>query len=462
MILRALDVPFDPAKDFARLLANRPAGFLLESAEGPERLARYSILGVDPVAEVRLAEGRLEVEGDAPDPKAGEKPTQYLKRLIDSRAVLDQGYRYLGGLVGAIGYEYAATLEPSVPARGRGEAGPAFEFGLYLDGVVFDRLTRRTLYFSHGEDRGARFEAAMRAETPAPSLAIGEPRSNLDRAGFEKMVVEAKERVGRGDIFQVVLARKIEADYEGSLLAYYEELKRLNPSPYMYYVRFARGREIVGASPEMLVRLDGGRVETFPIAGTRRMGATPEETDALAKELLADEKEAAEHAMLVDLARNDVGRVAEFGTVRVAELRRVERYSHVQHLVSKVEGRLRPGMSAFDALHALFPAGTVSGAPKVEAMKIIRELEPAARGAYAGAVGYFSFNGNADSAIAIRTLVGENGRATVMAGAGIVHDSDPMKEWEETEAKARALVKVMERFRAGPEPSSRGGGKGSP
>ncbi|HUR70018.1 MAG TPA: anthranilate synthase component I family protein [Candidatus Thermoplasmatota archaeon] len=443
-------MPFEPAAHFSRLLAAHENGFLLESAEGPERLARYSILGLDPVGIVRLEQGRLVTEGSLPAPHANEAPLAYLRRLVQLHPTTDHGYRYLGGLVGYACYEFVEGLERLTPRAQKG-AFPTFEYGLYLDGLVFDHLTRRVVYFSHGADRSAEFTAtAQRNGGAAPlqhaPLKFGAPRANVDAAHFEKMVETAKHHILEGDIFQVVLSRRFDLDVSGDLLAYYEALKRANPSPYMYYLK-SGARRIVGASPEMLVRVDGGRVETFPIAGTRPMGRTPAETEKLAAELLADPKEAAEHAMLVDLARNDVGRVAEFGTVRVSESRKVERFSHVQHLVSKVEARLRPGSSALDAFAALFPAGTVSGAPKVRAMEIIRELEADARGPYAGAIGYFSFNGNADAAIAIRTLVASGNKASVQAGAGIVHDSVPEAETRETEAKARGLLAVAEAFK---------------
>ena len=445
MLVRELPLPFEPAAHFARLLAAHEDGFLLESAEGPERLARYSLLGLDPVGKVRLERGALRVDGELPEPRADEAPLAYLRRLVALHPTTDHGYRYLGGLVGYSSYEMVETLE-KLPPRGPHASFPTFEYGLYLDGLVFDRLTRRVVYFSHGVDRSAEFTARAQEHVDHEPPTFSAPRVNVDALRFEKMVETAKHHITEGDIFQVVLSRRFDMDVQGDLLGFYEALKGANPSPYMYYLKNGE-RRIVGASPEMLVRVDGGRVETFPIAGTRPMGKTEEDTERLAKELLADPKEAAEHAMLVDLARNDVGRVAEFGTVKVSESRKIERFSHVQHIVSKVEGRLRPGRSAVDAFAALFPAGTVSGAPKVRAMEIIRDLEPDARGPYAGAVGYFSFNGNADAAIAIRTLTATRGKASVQAGAGIVHDSVPASETRETEAKARGLLAVAEGFR---------------
>jgi anthranilate synthase component I len=445
MLVRELSLPFEPATHFARLFAAHEDGFLLESAEGPERLARYSILGMDPVGKVRLEAERLRIDGDLPAPRDDEAPLDYLRRLLALHPTTDHGYRYLGGLVGYSSYELVERLE-RLPPRGGHSGFPAFEYGLYLDGLVYDRLTKRVVYFSHGKDRSAELVARAQEKVDVAAPKFAAPSVNVDATRFEKMVETAKHHITEGDIFQVVLSRRFDLDVQGDLLGYYEALKKANPSPYMYYLKNGE-RRIVGASPEMLVRVDGGRVETFPIAGTRPMGRTPAETERLAAELLADPKEAAEHAMLVDLARNDVGRVAEFGTVRVSESRKIERFSHVQHLVSKVEARLRPGRSAVDAFAALFPAGTVSGAPKVRAMEIIRELEPEARGAYAGAVGYFSFNGNADAAIAIRTMSAVGRKASVQAGAGVVHDSVPEAETRETEAKARGLLSVAEQFR---------------
>jgi anthranilate synthase component 1 len=443
MLVRELPLPFEPALHFGRLFAAHSDGFLLESAEGPDRLARYSILGMDPVGKVRLDGDRLRTEGGIPDPKSDEAPLAYLRRLLALHPTTDHGYRYLGGLVGHASYEFTKTLERISP---RSSTAPMFEYGLYLDGLVYDRLTKRVIYFSHGKDRSAEFAARAQEKVDIAPPRFGTPTVNMDAPHFEKMVEQARSHITEGDIFQAVLSRRFDLDITGDLLGYYEALKKANPSPYMYYLKNGE-RRIVGASPEMLVRVDGGRVETFPIAGTRPMGRTLVETERLAAELLADPKEAAEHAMLVDLARNDVGRVAEYGTVSVSESRKVERFSHVQHLVSKVEARLRPGSSALDAFAALFPAGTVSGAPKVRAMELIRELEPDARGPYAGAVGYFSFNGNADAAITIRTLSAIGRKASVQAGAGIVHDSVPEAETRETEAKARGLLSVAEAFR---------------
>src|SRR2546423_318869 len=274
---------------------------------------------------------------------------------------------------------------------------------------------------------------------PHPEL----PRFNFSREEFERAVTRAKEYIAAGDVFQVVLSQRFEAPFDGEPLEFYRCLRFINPSPYMFCLNFGADFSLVGSSPEMHVRLDGDTVEIRPIAGTRARGLTPEEDEANAAQLLGDPKERAEHIMLVDLARNDVGRVAEFGSVRVTEFMQIERYSHVMHIVSNVVGHLRAGCSAFDAVRSTFPAGTVSGAPKIRAMQIISELEKTRRGCYAGAIGYFGFNGNVDSCIALRCAVLKSGQAYFQAGAGIVSDSNPQREYEETVIKARAMMKAL-------------------
>ncbi|MCD6591534.1 MAG: anthranilate synthase component I family protein, partial [Thaumarchaeota archaeon] len=274
-------------------------------------------------------------------------------------------------------------------------------------------------------------------------ISYSDPRSNMDESSFIEIVEAGKEHIGRGDVFQVVLSRRLEFEISGDLLPFYIELRRLNPSPYMYYLKLGDD-EIVGSSPEMLVRVEGDRAITFPIAGTRPREPDPIHEARSDRELLMNEKERAEHVMLVDLARNDLGKIAEYGSVEVKEFMKLVKYSHVKHLVSRVEARLRSQYDMFDAFKAVFPAGTVSGAPKPRAMEIIEELEPVRRGPYAGAVGYFSLNGCCDFAITIRTLVRRRGWAAVQAGAGIVWDSIPEREWLETQHKMMALLKALE------------------
>ncbi len=445
MVMTRLDVPFDPTSLFSKLYDAYHTCVLLESAEGPEKLARYSILGFDPVGEITATRGSIRTTGAIPvAPEDHEAPSAFLKRVLEATPVDPSTARFAGGLMGYFGYEYVESLERLPPRRGP-TPFPDLQFGLFLDGLVFDHSNRTVTYVSHGADRSRDVLAVAEEDAPDFSLKFGEPRRNVDQGKFEKMVETAKHHIVDGDIFQVVLSKRIDVPAQGHLFAYYENLKRVNPSPYMYFVKFGH-RAIVGSSPEMLVRVENRGVETYPIAGTRPRGATAAEDDILGQGLLADAKERAEHNMLVDLARNDLGRVSRFGSIHVPEYMRIEKYSHVQHIVSRVAGELAPERTAFDALNAVFPAGTVSGAPKVRAMELIRELEPDPRGPYAGCVGYFSFNGNMDSAITIRTATAVSGQVSVQAGAGIVHDSDPTREWEETESKARALLHVMGEF----------------
>jgi anthranilate synthase component I len=439
MLRKALPPGTDPLALFRGLRSQHERAFLLQSAEGPRRLAEFSMVGFGPQAAVQLDGDRWVAHGDARVDEA-RSVADNLRGLLPRVAGPDQGYRFLGGLVGSFGYAYAAHVE-NVPAR---REGPDLDLGLYLDGVVFDHARGIVFYFSHGRDRSAEVEAALHARpAPAQPARLRDVARAPGEAAFHKMVERAKHHITEGDIFQVVLSKKVQGTLEGDPLALYEGLLRTNPSPYMYCLQ-SGPRLLVGSSPEMLVRVHRGKVETFPIAGTRPLGETPDATERLAEEMLADPKERAEHAMLVDLARNDVGRVARFGSVRVPEQMRVERYSHVQHLVSRVEGELAPGKDSIDALHAVFPAGTLTGAPKVRAMEIIHDLEPAGRGAYGGCVGYIGLNGSLDAAITIRTAAFDGARMTVQAGAGIVADSTPHGEWAETEQKASALLKLVE------------------
>jgi anthranilate synthase component I len=314
--------------------------------------------------------------------------------------------------------------------------------GLFDDGLVIDHKQKRAYYYYYEENRLAEIENLLKQPAAHESLTFTEPKVNTSQSRFETAVEKAKAHVKQGDIFQTVLSKRFDFQFEGDLTAFYRALRAINPSPYMYYFKAGK-RQIVGSSPEMLARTENRTVETFPIAGTRPAVKDVAENKRFARELLADPKERAEHVMLVDLARNDVGKVAKFGSVRVPEFMQVHRYSHVQHIVSRVVGDLRDDCDCYDALRAVFPAGTVSGAPKVRAMEIIDELEPTRRGPYAGAVGYFSYNGNADFAITIRTLFADGNSAHIQVGAGIVADSSPEREWMETEHKAGALMKAL-------------------
>jgi anthranilate synthase component 1 len=315
--------------------------------------------------------------------------------------------------------------------------------GVYDDGVMFDHGRGETFYFYRDEDRSEELVGLAKEHHDPGTLSFTRPEVNIAKHRYEESVHRAKAYIASGDIFQVVLSKRHDFKVKGDLTSFYLALRRINPSPYMYFLKMGE-RKIVGSSPEMLVRVQGHSVETFPIAGTRPRVEDPVKNKALTEDLLSDPKERAEHVMLVDLARNDIGRVSKFGSVHVSEFMKVHEYSHVQHIVSRVLGELRGDCSCFDALRAVFPAGTVSGAPKVRAMEIVEESEPTRRGPYAGAVGYFSYNGNADFAITIRTLVADGDRCFIQAGGGIVADSVPEKEWFETEHKARALMKALE------------------
>ena len=460
-----------PVAAFMRL-DPRPNGFLLESVEGGERWARYSFIGGDAFGTVRAKDGAVWLEGEAPvAPAEGEPPLAYVGRLLqECRAPVLPGLPPLhGGAVGFLGYDCVRELErlPDAPPDDLGL--PDLALLLTRTMVVVDHLGQKAFVIANvptgepGWDAGVAYdEAVSRCEkiigrlssslaAPALDISLDAParfESSVSDAEYEGWVETAKEHILAGDIFQVVPSRRFEAPLESSAFDAYRVLRTLNPSPYMYFLRIGGSDghpplEIAGSSPEPLVRVTGDRVITRPIAGTRGRGGTEEEDAALAEDLLADEKERAEHVMLVDLARNDLGRVSRYGTVNVDELMMIERYSHVMHIVSNVSGRLAPGNTAFDALTASFPAGTVSGAPKVRAMEIIDSLERTKRGPYAGVVGYFDFSGNLDTCITIRTIVATGGKAYVQAGAGVVADSVPASEADETRRKAEALLRAV-------------------
>jgi len=316
--------------------------------------------------------------------------------------------------------------------------------GIFDDGFIFNHIQRQAFYYYRSENRLPEVENLLKQPITSEELSYTQPKVSTKKENYEKAVEKAKEYVTAGDIFQVVLSKRYQFQIKGDLIPFYQSLRTINPSPYMYFYK-SGDRQIVGSSPEMLVRVENRTVETFPIAGTRPVAEDPGENRKLACELLADPKERAEHVMLVDLARNDIGRISKYGSVHVPEFMKVHRYSHVQHIVSQVVGELKENLQSYDALRAVFPAGTVSGAPKVRAMEIIDELEPARRGPYAGAVGYFSYNGNADFAITIRTLFADKNKAYIQAGTGIVADSVPEREWFETDDKAKALMQALER-----------------
>lgn len=350
--------------------------------------------------------------------------------------------RFVGGLVGYVSYDAIRYIE-SLAFKTPDEVKlPDFEFGLFNDGIVFDHSNDQAYYYWYDENRSREIEHSLTQSVKPLDLVADKPQVNMNQHEFTSMVEKAKEYITAGDIFQVVLSKRFEFSFKGDLINFYKKLRTINPSPYMYFLKM-KDRAIVGSSPEMLGRVDGRFAETFPIAGTRPISANLRENKRLASALLKDPKERAEHVMLVDLARNDLGKVCQFGTVSVPDFMTVQKYSHVQHIVSRVTGQLRSEKDAVDTFKGIFPAGTVSGAPKKRAMEIIDELEPTRRGPYAGAVGYFSYNGNTDFAITIRTLIANQNRAYIQAGAGIVADSKPRREWFETEHKAEALLRAL-------------------
>lgn len=439
--------------------------FLLESVEGGEKIARYSFLGSDPVLTFRSSGKKIEVRERGRVSNYSGDPIEKLKELLSRyRPVKVKDLpRFHGGAVGYAGYDVVRFIE-KIPSKNINDLGLPDMYFLLTDTVLaFDHVRHKIIVISNAfvnespakaYDRAvAKIDALVKKiERPLEAedieLEVGAKerklsvRSNMTRRGFEDAVKEAKEYIRAGEIIQVVLSQRFETRMDSDPFNVYRVLRTVNPSPYMYYLKFG-GIRLIGSSPEVMVRLEEGKATVRPIAGTRRRGADEEEDKKLEKELLADEKERAEHIMLVDLARNDLGRVCSFSTVRATELMAIEKYSHVMHIVSNVEGSLKKGKDAFDLFRASFPAGTVSGAPKVRAMEIIDELESTARGPYAGAVGYFSFSGDLDTCITIRTILVNGKKAYVQAGAGIVADSSPSLEYQETVNKAKALIKAI-------------------
>ncbi len=455
-----------PVSAFKKLCAGGYS-FLFESTEKNDVSGRFSFVGTEPRLvirsygrEVRLLEHDRERRFEI-----STNPLDEVRKLLSRYrfASCPELSRFAGGAVGFLGYDAIGFFEPVVSVAATDDLClPDMLFMVPSSLLIFDHRLRslKVVVNAFLEDgapeevyaRAAQsIDAIVRKLTQPANLALvltengaaTVPRSNFRREAFERAVEEAKEYIRAGDIFQVVLSQRFEAEFTGDPLDFYRCLRFINPSPYMFCLNFGDDFALVGSSPEMHVRLAGDMVEIRPIAGTRPRGATATDDEANASELLADPKERAEHIMLVDLARNDVGRIADFGSVRVTELMNIERYSHVMHIVSSVSGRLRAGCDGFDLVRATFPAGTVSGAPKIRAMQIISELEKTRRGCYAGAVGYFGFDGNVDSCIVLRSVVLKEGKAYFQAGAGIVADSDPSREYEETVNKARAMMQAL-------------------
>ncbi len=468
-----------PVSAFQKLNDGGPC-FLLESAESSEQIGRYSFLGASPRLEIRASGREIAVRergddsfitralaDDCRDPLAEVEKIMSRFRVAEVEGLPI----FTGGAVGFLGYDMVRFFEPTVPGPpDEGLGLPDMAFLITDTLVIFDHRFRKlqvvaNVFTEDHDDIESAYEAGRRkvdgivARLSAPMTFAPfslmeeppeeEPRSNTTRAEYEAMVEAAKEYILAGDIFQVVPSQRFEAEFPGRPIDLYRALRFVNPSPYMFCLQFGDEFALVGSSPEVHVRAIDGKIEIRPIAGTRWRGKTPEEDEALANELLSDPKELAEHIMLVDLARNDVGRVSEFNSVRVTpgRFKVIERYSHVMHIVSDVSGKLSPDHTAYDVMRATFPAGTVSGSPKVRAMQVINELEKAKRGAYSGAVGYFGFDGNHDSCIALRTVVLKDDKAYVQAGAGVVADSVPANEYVETVNKAKGMLRAIARAR---------------
>jgi len=443
--IRKLSFEKPPLEIFSKLYTNYENAYILESIEGPKKLSQYSFIGFDPTLTITIKNGEAVIHNKRTGEEERRKVNEPLAVIQETlRKRLDiKDQRFIGGAVGYISYDAIRYWEKLPESAVDDQNFPDVEVGVFDDGIVYDHRNKQAFYYHLNENRLAEIDELLQEPEEHEGLSHKQLKVNISKERFENAVEKAKEYVTAGDVFQVVLSKRYDFQIRGDLIGFYRNLRDINPSPYMYFLKSGE-HQIVGSSPEMLVRVENRVVETFPIAGTRPHVKNPIENKRLTEELLADPKERAEHVMLVDLGRNDIGKVSKFGSVHLPEFMKVHQYSHVQHIVSHVVGDLRDECDCYDALRAVFPAGTVSGAPKVRAMEIIEELEPTTRGPYAGAVGYFSYNGNADFAITIRTLIANGDKAHIQVGAGIVADSDPEKEWYETEHKVQALIKALQ------------------
>lgn len=432
---------------FKRVYQRYDKVFILESLVGPKELSEFSIIGFDPELTITCDAKKLRIvdrSGVIKTIKVSD-PLSQLREIVPN--VRDNRFRYIGGAVGYVSYD-AVRFWEQLPVKNMAKYPfPLLEFGIFTDGILYNHVERQAYYFSMRSKSRIKEINNIISDSQNPqesTFSYSLPIRNLTRKQFIEKVNKSKKYIYDGDVFQVVLSKRMSFDISGDLLGVYENLRDINPSPYMYFFKMGE-RHIIGSSPEMLLRVTANRLETFPIAGTRPVGDDAKRNQQLSRDLLNDEKEVAEHTMLVDLARNDIGKVSKYGTVQVEELMKVKRFSHVQHMISHVTGILQSGLDSYDAFRAVFPAGTVSGAPKPRAMEIIDELEPNFRGPYAGAIGYFSANGSCDFAITIRSIFTDKNRAFIQSGAGIVMDSIPQTEWLETEQKANAMLSALEK-----------------
>jgi len=466
--LHSIDSNKNQFEIFSRLYNRYDSSFIFESLTGPRELAETSIIGFDPSITIQCDTRNFTVidnkKGKVIKKMSVTEPLEQLRSIIPKITNFEKNektkkYRYTGGAVGYISYDAIRFWEKLPSPKKKILDFPLLEFGIFTDGILYDHLEKQAYYFYIGDNEQSRIDEINKIinkqdidkkhkvdkdiENSEQFVKCSTPKRNISKREFVKMVKRAQRYIYDGDIFQVVLSKNFKFDIEGNLLNVYSKLRDINPSPYMYLFKIHK-RCIIGSSPEMLLRVTGDVIETFPIAGTRPVIKDDEiATKKMAQDLLKDEKELAEHTMLVDLARNDVGRVSTFGTVKVKSLMQIKKFSHVQHIVSHVTGKLDKKYDVFDALKAVFPAGTVSGAPKIRAMEIINELESERREPYAGALGYFSFNGSCDFAITIRSIFVNGKKGYVQSGAGIVMDSVPENEWDETERKADAMISVL-------------------
>ncbi|HKU82509.1 MAG TPA: anthranilate synthase component I family protein [Candidatus Nitrosocosmicus sp.] len=435
--------PFDIFKGLAEEFSDL---FIFESLEGPQELVESSIIGFGPKYKIKCDDNQLIVYKDHRILRKilVTDPLNTLKKCFPR--VSNKDYRYVGGLVGYVCYEAIKYWE-KINVKSN-TSFPVLEFGFFDDGLVYDHSKKKLEYFFYEKSRIEIITNIIKHKTKTPKKyesTFSHPKRSIKKEIYVKKVNQIKGHLSAGDIFQTVLSKKIKFTFKGNHLQLYDELRKINPSPYMFYYK-TDSRILIGSSPEMLIRITGDQVETYPIAGSRPVSVDKKATEHLRRELLKDQKEIAEHTMLVDLARNDLGKVCRFGSVITSELMKVKKFSHIQHLVSHVEGILDHKYDSFDAFRAVFPAGTISGAPKIRAMEIINDLEPESRGPYAGAVGYFSFNQSCDFAITIRSIFFNGKKAYTQSGAGIVIDSVPDKEYQETEDKSNAILSMLKMY----------------